>query len=100
MQDALAKKTAIVALSLILGAQPALASLSESTFWKQRRANLDHTPQLPDLKTALLDNTDSPKKQSLNLPKRLKSLIDAVPLGVATVREVYDSGDEKAPVVL
>src|ERR1044071_5584801 len=120
-----ANKVFALVLSIVLLSQTVLASLAESNLWKERReaiekANPENHPtqiaslpsslnpqsilkQLPAINPALPTSkwSDSNKKKSLGLPKKIQALLDSIPLNLASIQDVYFSGKENTvPVVL
>ncbi len=101
LANASPKKLFILFLTCVYFSTNIVFAFSQETMmWKERRAALA-TPVLPQTLTQTPKWSDFKKNKSLNLNSDLRSLVDAIPLNVGTIQDVYDSGQSQpAPVVL
>ena len=124
----LKKLLVLILTSVYFSTQVALGALAESNIWAERqKARADQKSlltdtqlaslplslnphqnnlldQLPSIKSALPSYpkwSGSKPNQHLKISPRLKTLLDAVPLGYGSIQDIYDSGkSDEAPLVL
>jgi len=113
------KALAAVLSLLIFATNCVFANTIENNFWKERSKKIELAAlpaslnsnlgpksllnKLPAMNQNLAVTpkwSDSKGKKYLNLSKRFQTLIDSIPLGKASIREVYDSKEEKNPPVV